>query len=260
MPNLYFCFICENSYQAHEFLEQINQWYGLREFRILCRYCVPAFNLWKNKKKLDYVKDRIEKFYGSDQFIYALLEPVTDEIRYVGRSNAPQKRYNRHLEGFRELTTQICPTSRKTKIDCDCDTHKTRNPSNSSRYWIADLKRRDLKPTLKILEKVEPPHRVIEREMRWIGRLIQQKTELLNAENQCFETRTVISKRKANFLEVPLAELQKNGFLKDFLGTIFRLNKASGWHYAEFIYCVENNVEIEQIQIFSVSSMNEFKS
>lgn len=250
MRNLYFCPICENCYQAHEFLEQINQWYGLREFRILCRNCVPAFNLWDNDNKLDYIKARIEKFYGSEQFIYALLDPVTEEIRYIGRSNAPQKRYSRHLEGLSELTREICPETAKIKLDCDCEIHKTRNPSNSSRYWIADLKRRNLKPTLKILERVEPPYRVIEREMRWICHLIQQKANLLNAENQCLETRTVIRKRRSNFLNVPIADLKKNGFLKDFLGTIFQLNKSSGWLYAEFIYSVENDLKIEKIRTF----------
>lgn len=260
MPNFYLCPLCEKSYEAHEFLEQLNQWYGLREFRILCQSCLPAFNLWKNKKKLEYIKDQLEKFYGSEQFIYALSDPKTDEIRYVGRTNAPQKRYNRHLDGFRELSAKICRKTGKSNLDCKCKTHKTRKPSNSSRYWIADLTRRNLKPVLKILEKVEQPVRVVEREMRWICYLIQQKTKLLNAENQCPEAQTLIRGQKPNFMEVQIDDLQSTGFLNDFSRAITRINKVSGWQYAEFIDSVENNVEIKNIEIFPVNSTTPLNS
>jgi len=30
-------------------------------------------------------------------FIYALKDPITLEIRYIGKSNAPKERYTRHL-------------------------------------------------------------------------------------------------------------------------------------------------------------------
>lgn len=65
----------------------------------------------------------------STTFIYALKDPRTNIIRYIGKANEPYKRYKNHLNKCR-----------------DKNTHK--------RNWINSLREEKLKPVLEILEEV----------------------------------------------------------------------------------------------------------
>lgn len=60
-------------------------------------------------------------------FIYALCEPDTGEVRYVGKAKDPKKRLSTHLAG---------------KSQC----HRTN--------WISSLRAKGLKPSLEILDEV----------------------------------------------------------------------------------------------------------
>lgn len=60
-------------------------------------------------------------------FIYALVDPVTDHVRYIGKSNNPKKRFSGHV------------------VD-KIRTHKT--------GWIKSLKKQNLLPVLEILDCV----------------------------------------------------------------------------------------------------------
>jgi len=62
-------------------------------------------------------------------FIYGLKDPITDEIRYIGKSNNPKSRYSRHISN-----------SKNPKTKCYC--------------WIKGLIDKNLKPVLVILEEV----------------------------------------------------------------------------------------------------------
>lgn len=247
MNKTFLCAICQNNRFAHEFVEQINDWYGLREFRLLCKYCIPLFAVWKNQEQVLYLQQRLEKHYGEDQYIYALCQPATDELRYIGKTNNPRQRFTRHLAGLRELTKEICPFSEKIKLGCDCSVHSTRNLKNSSRYWIAHLTMKNLKPTMRILEKVTPAVRVAEREIRWITYSIQNKNRLLNAENQSPALRKIVRQEKESFLDIPLGKLVTRGFTFKYRSLLFGVQKFSGWNYAEFIHSTYNNLTIEAI-------------
>lgn len=86
-------------------------------------------------------------------FIYALTDPRTNEIRYIGKSNDPQHRLKAHLRSTKETT------------------YKSR--------WIKHLKSLDLKPILSILEEV-PIDKWQEREMYWIQYYHSQDAPLTN--------------------------------------------------------------------------------
>lgn len=88
-------------------------------------------------------------------FIYVLIDPETNEIRYVGKSNNPKQRLWRHLK--------------KTRENEDC--YRTR--------WINDLKSRDLKPHMEIIEEV-PFDQWPERERYWIAYYREQGCHLTN--------------------------------------------------------------------------------
>lgn len=69
----------------------------------------------------------------STVFIYALKEPDTGEIRYVGKTSNPDKRFHEHIDN---------------------------NPREKTRkyYWIQSLKSRGLEPVLEILDEVSGEH------------------------------------------------------------------------------------------------------
>ena len=62
-------------------------------------------------------------------FIYILIDPITDKVRYVGKSNNPYKRFECHLS--------------KNNIK----SHKTN--------WIQSLLKKDIKPILCIIDEVD---------------------------------------------------------------------------------------------------------
>lgn len=85
-------------------------------------------------------------------FIYALLDPRTNAIRYVGKADDPHRRWRRH-----------CTETGRT--------HR--------HWWIAQLCATGHKPTLRILEEV-PCSEWIQREVWWIAHLRQNGCDLTN--------------------------------------------------------------------------------
>ena len=86
-------------------------------------------------------------------FIYALIDPRTDKIRYIGKSIHPELRYEQHLNE-KEIN--------KGKIG-----------------WIDGLRIRDLQPEMKILE-VANEKNWDKRERWWIERGLEFGWPLLN--------------------------------------------------------------------------------
>jgi hypothetical protein len=76
-------------------------------------------------------------------FIYLLRDPVTSEVRYVGKSINPEKRF----------TVHVCRNS--------ADSYRTR--------WLNKLKRDGLIPVLEVIERIEPGGDWQERERYWIS-------------------------------------------------------------------------------------------
>ena len=75
-------------------------------------------------------------------FVYALRDPCTKQVRYVGRSFTPKHRYQRHISD-------------------KSDTHKTR--------WIKQLAQLNLKPELEILDAVAENNWAVA-EIYWINK------------------------------------------------------------------------------------------
>lgn len=89
-------------------------------------------------------------------FIYGLVDPITLEVRYVGKSGAPKLRYLSHL----------APSSLNSK------THKSR--------WIAKLIAQGFRPTLVILEQVLESEWE-KAEIKWIARFNKSGAVLTNS-------------------------------------------------------------------------------
>lgn len=85
-------------------------------------------------------------------YIYTLSDPLTKEVRYVGKSVNPKKRLDNHLHI-------------KKKAHCSC--------------WIQSLKNKDLKPIFSIIE-ITDKENWIDREQYWIAYYKQQGANLTN--------------------------------------------------------------------------------
>lgn len=111
-------------------------------------------NLLRRLSTMDTLPPHAKKGKPSPEttFIYALIDPSTQQIRYVGKSDDPKDRLRRHLGDGANI-------------------HKTR--------WIAKLKRQGLIPLLHILEEV-PYSQWQEKERYWIAYYREQGCSLLN--------------------------------------------------------------------------------
>jgi hypothetical protein len=87
-------------------------------------------------------------------FIYALLDPDTDEVRYIGKADNPNKRLRRHL-GFFEPTA----------------TYK--------QNWLKSLISKQQQPSIKILEEVDKEDWQ-DAERKWIKHYREQGARLTN--------------------------------------------------------------------------------
>ncbi len=85
-------------------------------------------------------------------FIYILKDPVTGEIRYVGKTNDPEKRFLNHLSD-REIN------------------HRTN--------WIKSLLKREVTPAIEIIDEVLDEHWQ-QWEVAWIEYFREQGCPLLN--------------------------------------------------------------------------------
>lgn len=84
-------------------------------------------------------------------YIYALVDPITNETKYIGQTNDLKKRYKQHL-----------------------------HPISEKSIWIHNLRRKSKKPKLSIIEEFKSDELVNERELYWINFYKQKKAKLLN--------------------------------------------------------------------------------
>lgn len=87
--------------------------------------------------------------------IYALCEPGTGIVRYIGQSVNVSQRYQFHIHSLGAVET---PCKR----------------------WILQLKQQGLKPTLKVLEVLPPDTPGGEAEDKWIHFYLGQGADLTN--------------------------------------------------------------------------------
>lgn len=94
--------------------------------------------------------------------IYGLVDPRTDEIRYVGQSVNPTHRLGQHIYEAEDIR------------------------GGAKRRWILDLLANGIRPSLRILAGVRKARADIA-EKRWINRCAADGHRLLNAIPGCRE-------------------------------------------------------------------------
>ena len=88
-------------------------------------------------------------------FIYTLIDPITNEIRYVGKANNPERRLEAHIYGSLESSNP----------------HKHR--------WIKKLRKSGLKPILHVIE-ICADSEWKQREIYWTAKYRKANHKLLN--------------------------------------------------------------------------------
>jgi hypothetical protein len=233
--NLFECPLCTRLVRASQLINDIN---GLqvRDARLFCASCDKTFERMPRVARAEFLRRRFEEHYGDKQFIYALNDPQTGARRYVGRARDPRRRYQQHIQQARQLG----PPQSDWPFD-----HPAQDASPywverwekilSSKRWIATLLEAGVKPELEVLESVDPPVRVSEREMRWISQSIKEGDDLLNAENSSAALRRLIRRQQVeSFLTVDLDKLIRSKFppkLEHLLG-----GRDTGWRRAVLIH------------------------
>jgi hypothetical protein len=233
MPNLFRCHVCERDRPAHSFGMYING-FDTRELHLFCYTCAPTFASLPNKDQVKFLRERVESHYGALQHIYGLLDPTTNELRYVGRSTNPFRRFQQHIQSARRFRER-----KYLPIVCECYAIKIRAiERDSSKKWIANLLKSGLTPRLQILEIVEPSYRVAERETRWIYESIRKGYDLLNAENYSSTVKELIRMSNQSFMSVPIMTLQKSNFVQIARCGMHEVNRECGWQRASLIEAV----------------------
>lgn len=98
--------------------------------------------------------------------IYVLMEPKSEVVRYVGKSNYPPRRLSDHVSVAKKLK------KRGRKV-------MTGEFSYSVTDWIAELLEQNLHPRMFVIEVVSA-NMAEEVERRWIEKLSQVSPSLLN--------------------------------------------------------------------------------
>jgi hypothetical protein len=91
-------------------------------------------------------------------FIYILMDPITDEIRYIGKSINPTQRYRKHIYET-----------------------KTKNLNNHKINWIKSLLNKNLKPKMDIIDSIEGDWVWLEE--YWISQFLTWGFNLVNSTN-----------------------------------------------------------------------------
>jgi hypothetical protein len=94
---------------------------------------------------------------SNDEYVYALIDPDTEQVRYVGRSYSPAERLRGHLTNART------------------------NPTSAKDEWIAELLAAGKRPIMEVLEEAKRGYDSAGfAERDWMRRLLADGQPLLN--------------------------------------------------------------------------------
>ncbi len=194
------CCLCQRKTARQNFISQYDG-YALccsgAWISLCCLECEPTFRILSEDQKKSYIQACCQQSFSAGQYIYAEIDPETNEIRYIGRTNRPKRRHTQHLSDVSPIAG-MWGSERKRWY--------------TRRNWMHALSQKGLTPTMRILRQVEVSPLVLEWEQRYIWHGIQQGWKLLNVEavDEAFVQR--VRATSLDFLEVSFEKLVQAGF------------------------------------------------
>jgi len=167
-----------------------------------CAACANTFAALPESKQRFYLQSRIHLAFPSPQVIYAEKDPLSHEIRYIGRTGNATTRHSEHTRDKKSGRSMY-----RTEIG-DREWYSKSN-------WIYDLSQQGLKPVQEILYTVEPSAYVVEYEMRYIWHALQQCWSILNQESTHKHLIDRIRRSSINFLCAPFEQLVSEQFFSE---------------------------------------------
>lgn len=143
------------------------------------------------------------------RYIYKLIDPITNEIRYIGQTDNIKRRYNDHIS-----------SSFNENSDC-YNTYKAR--------WIRKLKSKDLSPFIEIIEECDNLELSNIREKYYIEKLTNEGYKLTNSyitdvTEFSSNTRKKMSNAKKGKTLEDIVGLEKSIQLKEYYSERTKLN------------------------------------
>ena len=169
-------------------------------FSLCCKDCEGTFQELSDVQQRMYIHACCQRTFPTCQVIYAEVDPVTGEIRYVGRTGNPERRHVQHL-------------SDRSAIAGQWGAQKT--AWYTRRNWMQELAEQGLQPSMQILHHVEISPRVLEWEQRFIWHGIQQSWRLLNWETMDEQLVARVKAEQLDFLQAPFELLVQQHFLAE---------------------------------------------
>jgi hypothetical protein len=194
------CCLCQKRTARHDFLATFKGYALCGDgiaFSLCCKDCEMAFQALSEAQQRAYIRVCCQRTFPTGQVIYAEVDPVTDEIRYVGRTGKPARRHAQHLCDRSATAAQW--GSQKTAW-------------YTRRNWMQALVEQGLQPSMQILHNVGISPLVLEWEQRFIWHGIQQGWRLLNRETMDEELVARVRAARYDFLQAPFELLVQQHF------------------------------------------------
>ncbi|MBA2394326.1 MAG: hypothetical protein H0V70_16480 [Ktedonobacteraceae bacterium] len=194
------CCLCQKRVVHRNFLATFNGYILCGDgiaFSLCCEDCAMAFHKLSSAQQDIYIHACCQRTFPMGQVIYAEVDPLTDEIRYVGRTGRPERRHAQHLCDRSAIAGQW--GAQKTA----CYTR---------RNWMQALVEQGLQPSMQILYHVGISPLVLEWEQRFIWHGMQQGWRLLNWETMDENLVARVRTAHYNFLQTPFELLVEQHF------------------------------------------------
>ena len=172
---------------------------GGTKINLCCTSCIPAFQNLSEDKQRFYIRARVNLAFPSPQTIYAEIDPLDQNIRYIGRTGHTKRRHNEHKRKIHKEQPTHQSYNRETREFVETSWYSRAN-------WMYDLAQQGISSVQNVLLDVEPAAFVIEYERRYILHAIQQGWSILNAEAYLPSFKQVRSS-SLDFLSIPFADL-----------------------------------------------------
>ncbi len=193
------CCICQqkkgfylNSYHGYDL------WGGGTAIRLFCGECEDAFLALPASRQAFYIRSRCNLAFPPGQVIYAMRDPESHLVRYIGRTHDLKKRFQRHL-------------SERSNIPAILN-----EPYYSRPNWMYDLFSKGLRPLPpEVIREVEIAPMVIEWETRYILHGFQQGWPLTNIESAMETLIAQVKASRLDFLHCSFEDLVQEGFIHE---------------------------------------------